>query len=54
MTHVIARWTAALVFGLLLASPCLAQAPADDDPARFKPAEPDFTLIGLPSSLRLP
>ena len=53
MTHVIARWTAALVFGLLLASPCLAQAPADD-PARFKPAEPDFTLIGLPTSLRLP
>ena len=25
-----------------------------DDPAALKPAEPDFTLIGLPTSLRLP
>jgi len=31
----------------------MAQAPADD-PAALKLAEPDFTLIGLPTSLRLP
>jgi Membrane bound beta barrel domain (DUF5777) len=29
-------------------------APAPDDAAVFKPAEPDFTLITLPTSLRLP
>jgi hypothetical protein len=26
----------------------------DDDPAVFKPAQPDFTLVGLPTGLRLP
>src|SRR2546429_2453908 len=26
----------------------------DDDAAVFKPAQPDFTLIGLPTGLRLP
>jgi hypothetical protein len=35
---------------LLAASTALAQ----DDDAVLKPAEPDFTLIGLPTSLRLP
>src|SRR5262249_43988807 len=30
-----------------------AQAPADDD-ERLNPAEPDFSIINLPSNLRLP
>ena len=34
-------------------SPGAAQASADDDTA-LKPAEPDFTLVSLPTSLRLP
>jgi hypothetical protein len=39
---------------------CLVVAPArpsfaqDDDDAALKPAEPDFTLVSLPTSLRLP
>ena len=44
-----------LVLGAVLLAPIAAraQAPADD-PAALKLAEPDFTLIGLPTSLRLP
>lgn len=44
-----------LVLGAALVVPATvwAQAPADD-PAALKLAEPDFTLIGLPTSLRLP
>jgi len=37
---------------LSTASPTFAQP--SDDPATLRPAEPDFTLIGLPTSLRLP
>ena len=41
-----------LAFGLLTgASPALAQ---DDDAAALRLAEPDFTLIALPTSLPLP
>jgi hypothetical protein len=45
--------TAVLIAGMLLAAstPVLAQA---DDAEALKLAEPDFTLIGLPTSLRLP
>jgi hypothetical protein len=44
-----------LVLGAALLVPAAvrAQAPSDD-PAALKLAEPDFTLIGLPTSLRLP
>jgi hypothetical protein len=42
-----------LVSGMLLAAPLPARA-QDDDAAALKLAEPDFTLIALPSSLRLP
>jgi hypothetical protein len=40
--------------GLLLCAAPLAWAQEDDDPAVLKLAEPDFTLVGLPTSLRLP
>jgi uncharacterized beta barrel domain-containing protein DUF5777 len=43
-------WLVLLVCGMC-ATPALAQG---DDDAVLKPAEPDFTLIGLPTSLRLP
>ena len=44
-----------LVLGtaLLVPSVVWAQTPSDD-PAALKLAEPDFTLIGLPTNLRLP
>ena len=44
-----------LVLGtaLLVPSAALAQTPSDD-PGSLKLAEPDFTLIGLPTNLRLP
>ncbi|MEP7308857.1 MAG: DUF5777 family beta-barrel protein [Acidobacteriota bacterium] len=45
--------TALLVFGTLLAGPSPARA-QDDDAAALRLAEPDFTLIALPTSLRLP
>ncbi len=41
-----------MVVWLVLASACLAIA--QDDDAVLNPAEPDFTLISLPTSLRLP
>jgi hypothetical protein len=31
-----------------------AQAPAEDDDERLNPSEPDFSIINLPSNLRLP
>jgi hypothetical protein len=42
-----------LVLALTLSSNSRAQQP-DDDAAVFKPAQPDFTLVGLPTGLRLP
>jgi hypothetical protein len=39
---------------LLLGGMIAATAFAQDDDSVLKPAEPDFTLIGLPTSLRLP
>lgn len=41
------------ILGLLLALPATARA-QDDDPAALKLAEPDFTIITLPTALRLP
>jgi hypothetical protein len=46
-------WTTAFGLSLLLLTPSIASAQADD-PAALKLAEPDFTLIGLPTALRLP
>ena len=46
--------SAQCLFGLLLAISVAPAAFAQDDDAVFKPAEPDFTVIGLPTSLRLP
>jgi len=43
-----------LVFGLCLPSALLAQEAGGDDVAALKLAEPDFTLVGLPTSLRVP
>jgi hypothetical protein len=45
----------ALVSALVVVAspPALAQAP-DDDPAALKLAVPDFALVGLPTTLRLP
>jgi hypothetical protein len=45
--------TLVVTAGLLLAAPAAARAQSDD-PATLKLAEPDFTLIALPTSLRLP
>jgi hypothetical protein len=42
-----------MIVGLCLATPSVARA-QDDDPAALKLAEPDFTLVALPTSLRLP
>jgi len=53
VTRVLSGWTAAASLCLLLLVPTAARAQADD-PAALKLAEPDFTLIGLPTSLRLP
>jgi hypothetical protein len=43
----------AVVLSLIVASNVRAQQ-QDDDAAVFKPAQPDFTLVGLPTGLRLP
>jgi hypothetical protein len=43
-----------LVLALSGSSTLYAQQAAQDDPAAIKLAEPDFTLVGLPTSLRLP
>jgi uncharacterized beta barrel domain-containing protein DUF5777 len=46
-----------LLFGLLSAcvvAPAYAQTPDEDDDARLRPAEPDFVVINLPTTLPLP
>lgn len=53
MTRVSGSWTAALSLAVTIVLPSIAGAQADD-PKVLRPAEPDFTLIGLPTSLRLP
>ena len=45
--------TVPLIAVLLLAAPSAARAQSDD-PSALKLAEPDFTLVALPTSLRLP
>jgi len=45
------RLLVALALTAFVVSPALAQ---DDDDAVLRPAEPDFTLVSLPTSLRLP
>ena len=51
MTRSSIRLLAALVLTLIVAPAAFAQQ--DDDDAVLKLAEPDFTLVGLPTSLRL-
>ena len=53
MTRLPFIWTAVLTFGISLAVPPSARAQEDDAEA-LKLAEPDFTLIALPTSLRVP
>jgi hypothetical protein len=53
VTRLLSGWTAASGLCLLLLAPVTALA-QEDDPAALKLAEPDFTLVGLPTSLRLP
>jgi hypothetical protein len=48
------RLVLACSFVLLVSTAGFAQASASDDDAVLKPAEPDFTLISLPTALRLP
>jgi len=49
-------WTLIATLGLLLAAPAAARAQSaqSDDPGALKLAEPDFTLVTLPTALRLP
>ena len=51
MTRSLVRLFAASALALCLAPAAFAQ---DDDDAVLKPAEPDFTLVNLPTALRLP
>jgi len=44
----------ALLFGLFLVAPAVAQTPDDDDDAKLRPAEPDFVVVNLPTTLPLP
>jgi hypothetical protein len=53
VTRALTGWTSAFGQSVLLLAPSTAHAQADD-PAALKLAEPDFTLVGLPTSLRLP
>lgn len=39
---------------VLAPPPAFAQSPASDDDAALQPAEPDYRLINLPTTLRLP
>ena len=48
--RLLTRLSSILLVAGMLATPAFAQ----DDDAVLKPAEPDFTLVGLPTSLRLP
>ena len=52
MIRTTTRFACALVLTLFVAPAGLAQA--QDDDAVLKPAEPDFTLINLPTSLGIP
>jgi hypothetical protein len=53
--HAIRATIGVLLLALAAPSAVRAQTPdATDDPAALKLAEPDFTLVGLPTSLRLP
>jgi hypothetical protein len=45
---------AALALTLAATAGAHAQQPADDDPAVLQLAQPDFTLVALPTNLRLP
>ena len=47
------RLVLAVLLTLTARSPLFAQAAADDDKG-LKPGQPDFTLVSLPTSLRLP
>jgi hypothetical protein len=51
-----ARAALALTFivAIGLAAPSLAQSQEADDDAKLRPAEPDFTLVNLPTTLPLP
>lgn len=51
MNRTLVRLFAAAALSLSLAPAAFAQ---DDDDSVLKPAEPDYTLVGLPSNLRLP
>jgi hypothetical protein len=42
----------AIIFGAFLAAPVCAQEPDDD--AQLRPAEPDFVVVNLPTTLPLP
>jgi Membrane bound beta barrel domain (DUF5777) len=44
----------ALTFSLAFTASALAQSQEDDDDAKLRPAEPDFALINLPTTLPLP
>jgi hypothetical protein len=54
MTNTSSRILCTLMFTLLAATASFAQNTDDGDDRSLKLAEPDFTLIGLPTSLRLP
>ena len=49
-----ARVLVSLLLILLVTPTAAAQSPAGDDDAILKPAEPDYTIVSLPTSLRLP
>ena len=53
MRRLLTVWTIGVIVGFCLATPSIARA-QNDDPAALKLAEPDFTLVALPTSLRLP
>jgi len=54
VTRLLTGWTTVIGLSVVLLAPTTARAQDADDPAALKLAEPDFTLIGLPTSLRLP
>lgn len=44
----------ACTLAVLCAAPACAQGATDDDDARLRPAEPDYTVVNLPTTLPLP
>lgn len=48
------RFSFRLLAALVVAAACVSPAYAQDDDAALKLAEPDFALVSLPTSLRLP